>query len=594
MADAEKLVETDTLKKAYPKINVAIDNANEAKHIQDGIQEQINTLVINGDSSPAAAQAAVDAKGIDKGTLKKRLDDDYNEVTTQLAQIVTLLTPSMTSTQIQNLLNNGGSFKFTKGTYNLDFLIPFVTPTCLDIQSNTKLEFEKGTILTLPPNSLDTYYILQIVGKDNVTIIGGKIQGERVGHTGSTGEWGYGIRLVGSTNVRIDDTIITNCWGDGISIGNVDINSVSTPCKGIYLNHVICDNNRRQGISVGGVDGLYMDHCRLINTNGTAPASGIDFEPDIPQGILRNIYVNDLYTENNQGVGVSIVPGNLDQTSAPISIHIKNHSDKGSNNGVLIVGVVGKQFDGIIEVINPYYQNNVGNGVRIYQWDVGMPAILIDKPTVYNCNTSGQSGLSDSAAISTFVNIDSGGTMGNITINEPSVIENRASKLMTLPLFVQGKPSTLIKKYAVLNPKRLDPGTLGNGAVTSLFYCNASDIKIEDKNDLLVLDLSNTLTDFNSNVNNYAVTVTDKNMTTGQGWITFNTALPFGTEFTFKVLSGRGMIINPVATENIVPLSQVVGKQISSTTIGSTIRIRKISSTSWLVLNMTGTWNVQA
>jgi lysophospholipase L1-like esterase len=50
------------------------------------LQTQINTLVINGDSSPAAAQAAIDAKGVNKGTLKQRLDDDYNEHAALLAQ----------------------------------------------------------------------------------------------------------------------------------------------------------------------------------------------------------------------------------------------------------------------------------------------------------------------------------------------------------------------------------------------------------------------------------------------------------------------------------------------------------------------------
>lgn len=56
-----------------------------AKQREDNIQAQVNTLVVNGDSSPAAAQAAVDAKGVDKGNLKQRLDDDYNELSSRLA-----------------------------------------------------------------------------------------------------------------------------------------------------------------------------------------------------------------------------------------------------------------------------------------------------------------------------------------------------------------------------------------------------------------------------------------------------------------------------------------------------------------------------
>src|SRR5690606_27380833 len=61
-----------------------------AKQREDNIQAQVNTLVVNGDSSPAAAQAAVDAKGVDKGNLKQRLDDDYNELSSHLAQKATV------------------------------------------------------------------------------------------------------------------------------------------------------------------------------------------------------------------------------------------------------------------------------------------------------------------------------------------------------------------------------------------------------------------------------------------------------------------------------------------------------------------------
>lgn len=51
------------------------------------LQTQVNTLVINGDSSAAAAQAAVDADGHDYGNLKLRLDTEHTQVTAQLADI---------------------------------------------------------------------------------------------------------------------------------------------------------------------------------------------------------------------------------------------------------------------------------------------------------------------------------------------------------------------------------------------------------------------------------------------------------------------------------------------------------------------------
>lgn len=89
MADAPKILGTDTLRQAYPKLNSAINNSNEAlkksdkaessantaiteaqrlgneaKNIAsvaetkaDSVQEQFNQVIIDGDSSPAIAQA---------------------------------------------------------------------------------------------------------------------------------------------------------------------------------------------------------------------------------------------------------------------------------------------------------------------------------------------------------------------------------------------------------------------------------------------------------------------------------------------------------------------------------------------------------
>jgi hypothetical protein len=89
MADTPKLVVTDNLVTAYPKINASIDNANLAKQIQDGMQEQINVLVVSGDSSPESAQARVEADGTTNTTLKARLDKKEALFTTQLADIST-------------------------------------------------------------------------------------------------------------------------------------------------------------------------------------------------------------------------------------------------------------------------------------------------------------------------------------------------------------------------------------------------------------------------------------------------------------------------------------------------------------------------
>ena len=60
--------------------------SESADTLSKSVQEQFNQVVIDGDSSVEAAQARVDANGQTNPSLKARLDKEYNEVTTQLAQ----------------------------------------------------------------------------------------------------------------------------------------------------------------------------------------------------------------------------------------------------------------------------------------------------------------------------------------------------------------------------------------------------------------------------------------------------------------------------------------------------------------------------
>lgn len=99
MADAPKILGTDTLRQAYPKLNNAIDNSNEAVNTansaksraetadskadsalskSNNTQTQLDTIVITGDSSVEAAQARVNPGGYSYSTLKNRLDETDN------------------------------------------------------------------------------------------------------------------------------------------------------------------------------------------------------------------------------------------------------------------------------------------------------------------------------------------------------------------------------------------------------------------------------------------------------------------------------------------------------------------------------------
>ncbi|PGQ73788.1 hypothetical protein [Bacillus cereus] len=110
MADAPKLQGTERLGESYYKINMGIDNANEAlkKSLQsetisnnaintansavntantaetkaDSVQEQFDQIVIEGSIDPETKQARVDSEGKPFPTLKARIDDGQKKLDT--------------------------------------------------------------------------------------------------------------------------------------------------------------------------------------------------------------------------------------------------------------------------------------------------------------------------------------------------------------------------------------------------------------------------------------------------------------------------------------------------------------------------------
>src|SRR5690625_2238938 len=99
----EHINKTDTDNEGREKISEAIDGANAAdvtskeadtKATQalansESTQTQLDTIVIDGDSSVEAAQARIDEKDVTHPTLKARIDDGLNSDNQQLAETAT-------------------------------------------------------------------------------------------------------------------------------------------------------------------------------------------------------------------------------------------------------------------------------------------------------------------------------------------------------------------------------------------------------------------------------------------------------------------------------------------------------------------------
>lgn len=199
-----------------------------------------------------------------------------------------------------------------------------VSDVGLTIQNDRKIVFDSNSKLILKASDKTNYEILRIHNKRNVLVFSPNIKGDRKSHIGRKGEWGMGISIKSSENITILNSNISDCWGDGIYLGQ----SGNVTNKNVTINYGILDNNRRNAISVISSDGLIISNLILSNTNGTNPQTGLDFEPNSNKEVLNNVEVKNLYTFNNAKQGVFFVLGNLNGGGTNVGIKMDSHADR--------------------------------------------------------------------------------------------------------------------------------------------------------------------------------------------------------------------------------------------------------------------------
>lgn len=175
--------------------------------------------------------------------------------------------------------------------------------------------------------------------------------------------WRHGLALLSARNVEIAGLRIEDTGGDGIYIGRAGVYDErdvreSGHCENITIRDVVCDNNHRQGISVISVRGLLIEDCVLMNTDGTPPAAGIDFEPNNPTDVLVDCVLRNTHFRGNRR-GVFIYLRALNDTSEPVSILVENCHIAQESVGLDVAAVRDRAPQGTIE-----FRNVVVDGVN--------------------------------------------------------------------------------------------------------------------------------------------------------------------------------------------------------------------------------------
>ncbi len=190
-----------------------------------------------GNRTKLISKKAIFDKVTIKGTwsvevISTNLFKDLNYINS-LRDVVALASPTVTN----HIFIEKGNYIFSLDSKN---------KRGITIPSNTSIQIDGNISIT--PNDLDYYEILNAKG-ENITISGkGCIIGDKFQHTGTKGEWGMGIFIRGK-NICVRNLTINDCWGDCIYVGG---------------------NSRF----------VHIDNCLIKNVHGTAPQYAIDMEPN--------------------------------------------------------------------------------------------------------------------------------------------------------------------------------------------------------------------------------------------------------------------------------------------------------------------------
>ena len=403
---AELLKPTDTLAQGYPKINAAIEQAGQAFTTADNAidtanssiavsnqalansqstQEQLNQIVIDGDSSVEAAQARVNADNtITYDTLKERLDAEHQEVSSQLADIainvkskgavgdgITDDTIAIQSAHDELATLGGGTLYFPRGIYLANItvgsfinikgdgtknsIIKSVPNSNKDVIQGKNFELFTGTSKETPENRGVRYTNIEDI----------LIDGNKENNTS-----GYGIRLWGCSWMW-NNVIVQNCANDGIwtEFSTHDdptgLSDPSTQALESEYNFIKSLGNNGNGWTYNGPHDSILNNYTAFSNGGWAlyQNKGALF------GSRWNSWLNEV---GSFYIGETMKVDGMQASAARVGVGVEFSTNSGAS--ILTGLVVGGHLTGIIlrgsdHMIDGYIrtaknaENTIGDGV---------------------------------------------------------------------------------------------------------------------------------------------------------------------------------------------------------------------------------------
>jgi hypothetical protein len=146
-------------------------------------------------------------------------------------------------------------------------------------------------------------------------------------------EWRSGIYLSGVTDVLIEGLTVAESGGDGLIISGHE-NDDGMVSRNVHIRDCIFTQNYRQGLSVISAVNLLVENTTFSLTNGTAPAAGVDLEPDTPHQQLSNLTFRNCRYVDNAGSGFQIIANTFDNRTTPISVLVDGGTSSRNQYGL--------------------------------------------------------------------------------------------------------------------------------------------------------------------------------------------------------------------------------------------------------------------
>ena len=214
----------------------------------------------------------------------------------------------------------------------------------LYLRSGLEFVIADGVVLQAKPglfHGLNDCF-LNVLDVENVVIRGGKNSILRMNRSDyqdqsryRMSEWRHAIAIRGSRNVALSGLTVDGSGGDGVALGR---GKRRIAPENIRITDMSFINHHRLAVGCVTVKGLRIERCKFLNTDGTAPNGGLDFEPNFYDEPLTDILVKDCFFSGNRALGLMFIFVNHDTRSEPVSARIEDCRIENNHRGGIMIG----------------------------------------------------------------------------------------------------------------------------------------------------------------------------------------------------------------------------------------------------------------